>query len=33
MTFHAGDVQAVQGITDELIERLKAKGLSPGHIF
>lgn len=25
MTFHAGDVQAVQGITDELIERLKAK--------
>lgn len=33
MTFHAGDIQAVQGITGELIERLKNKGLSPGHIF
>lgn len=33
MTFHAGEVQAVQGITDELIQRLKKKGLSPGHIF
>lgn len=33
MTFHAGDVQVVQGITGELIERLKLKGLSPGHIF
>lgn len=33
MTFHAGDVQAVQGITGELIERLREKGFSPGHIF
>ncbi|WP_172251766.1 FAD-dependent oxidoreductase [Saccharibacillus deserti] len=33
MTFHAGDKQAVQGVTDELIERLKAVGKSPGHIF
>ncbi len=33
MTFHAGEIQAVQGITDELIERLKRKGFSPGHIF
>ncbi len=33
MTFHAGDIQAVQGISGELIERLKRKGLSPGHIF
>ena len=33
MTFHAGEIQAVQGITAELIERLKRKGLSPGHIF
>ncbi len=33
MTFHAGDRQVVQGITGELIERLKTKGLSPGHIF
>ncbi|MDO3408444.1 FAD-dependent oxidoreductase [Saccharibacillus sp. CPCC 101409] len=33
MTFHAGDKQAVQGLTDELIERLKRIGKSPGHIF
>lgn len=33
MSFHAGSVQAVQGICDELIQRLKAKGLSTGHIF
>lgn len=33
MTFHAGDQQVVQGIPGELIERLKAKGLSPGHLF
>jgi len=33
MTFHAGDVQVIQGITAEVIERLKEKGLSPGHIF
>lgn len=33
MTFHAGDTQVVQGITDELINRLKAKGKSTGHIY
>ncbi|MEF2968211.1 FAD-dependent oxidoreductase [Paenibacillus sp. M1] len=33
MTFHAGEKQAVQGLTDELIERLKKLGKSPGHIF
>ncbi len=33
MTFHAGDKQAIKGITDELIERLKARGKSCGHIF
>ena len=33
MTFHAGETQVVQGITGELIERLKARGKSPGHIF
>lgn len=33
MTFHAGEKQVVRGITDELIQRLKAKGKSTGHIF
>lgn len=33
MTFHAGDRQVVRGITGELIDRLQAKGSSPGHIF
>ena len=33
MTFHAGETQVVQGITDEVIRRLVKKGLSPGHIF
>lgn len=33
MTFHAGNVQVVRGIPDELITRLKMKGLSVGHIF
>ncbi|MDD7201619.1 MAG: FAD-dependent oxidoreductase [Sphaerochaetaceae bacterium] len=32
MTFHAGDLQVIRGITDELVGRLKAKGLSVGHI-
>ena len=27
MTFHAGEKQVVRGICDELIERLKEKGL------
>jgi len=33
MTFHVGNKQVVQGITGEVIERLKMKGKSPGHIF
>ncbi|WP_246168559.1 FAD-dependent oxidoreductase [Paenibacillus antarcticus] len=32
MTFHAGEKQAIQGYTDQLIERLKKLGKSPGHI-
>ncbi|GIO36597.1 hypothetical protein J41TS12_14580 [Paenibacillus antibioticophila] len=32
MTFHAGKKQAIQGITDELIQRLRRIGKSPGHI-
>lgn len=32
MTFHAGDVQVVRGIADEVVENLKAIGGSPGHI-
>lgn len=33
MTFHAGDKQTVCGLTDEMIERLKKKNLSTGHII
>lgn len=33
MTFHSQKTQVVQGVTGELIERLKARGKSPGHIF
>ncbi|VGO15337.1 hypothetical protein PDESU_03920 [Pontiella desulfatans] len=33
MTFHAGEQQVVQGTTGELIDRLKAKDKSPGHLF
>lgn len=33
MTFHAGEKLAIQGFTDQLIERLKKLGKSPGHIF
>jgi hypothetical protein len=32
MTFHAGEKQVIRGITDELIERLKALNKSPGHV-
>lgn len=32
MTFHAGDTQVVRGIPDEIVERMKAKGFSPGHM-
>lgn len=31
MTFHAGATQVVRGIPDELVERMKARGFSPGH--
>ena len=31
MTFHAGKKQVIRGITDELIQRLVKKNLSPGH--
>ena len=31
MTFHAGDNQVIKGLGEELIQRLKAKNLSPGH--
>lgn len=31
MTFHAGEKQVIKGLGEELIERLKAKNLSPGH--
>ncbi|WP_156337184.1 FAD-dependent oxidoreductase, partial [Paenibacillus dakarensis] len=33
MTFHAGDKLAIQGPTNQLIERLQKLGKSPGHIF
>ena len=33
MTFHAGEKQTVQGLTDEMIRRLQEKNLSPGHII
>lgn len=32
MTFHAGEKQVVRGIPEEIICRLKRKGLSPGHL-
>lgn len=32
MTFHAGSTQVVRGIADEIVERLKKLGLSPGHM-
>ncbi|SDE25577.1 FAD dependent oxidoreductase [Paenibacillus sp. UNCCL117] len=32
MTFHSGATQVVQGIPGELIDRLKKRGKSPGHI-
>lgn len=33
MTFHAGDKQAIKGITDEIVQRLKSRGKSCGHIY
>lgn len=32
MTFHAGDLQVIQGLGQELIDRLMKKGLSVGHV-
>ncbi len=32
MTFHSNDRLVIKGITNEMIERLVAKGKSPGHI-
>lgn len=32
MTFHAGNEQVVRGLGEELVSRLKKKGLSVGHI-
>ncbi len=32
MTFHAGEIQVVRGIADEIICRLQELGLSPGHM-
>lgn len=31
MTFHAGDLQVIRGLTGELVDRMVAKGWSPGH--
>jgi ribulose 1,5-bisphosphate synthetase/thiazole synthase len=33
MTFHAGNKLVVQGITNEIIERLARNAKSPGHVF
>ena len=33
MTFHAGKKLVVRGITNELVERMKERGFSVGHIF
>lgn len=32
MTFHAGKIQVVRGLVDEMIQQLVKKGLSVGHI-
>lgn len=32
MTFHAGDTQVVTGIADEIIELMKSRNQSPGHM-
>lgn len=33
MTFHVLDRQVIQGITGEIIERLRQEGKSPGHVY
>ncbi len=32
MTFHAGSTQVVQGIAEEIVERMVEEGFSPGHM-
>ena len=32
MTFHAGRVQVVRGVAEEIVQRLQAGGFSPGHM-
>src|SRR4030088_2841489 len=32
MTFHSGKDRIVNGIAEEMVQRLMAKGASPGHI-
>lgn len=32
MGFHAGDLQVVRGIPDEIVERMKGLGATPGHV-
>ncbi len=33
MTFHAGNKQVIRGLAAELVDRLVARGKSPGHLF
>lgn len=33
MTFFAGDKQVIKGLGEEMVERLKARGYSPGHVL
>ena len=31
MTFHAGEQQVIRGLAQEMVERMEARGFSPGH--
>ena len=33
MSFYAGDMQIVKGLTSELVDKLVEEGKSPGHIY
>lgn len=33
MTFFAGEKQVIKGLGEEMVERLKKRGYSPGHVF
>lgn len=33
MTFFAGDKQVIQGLGEEMVQRLKERGYSPGHVL